>query len=363
MAQDQRKRYDVFLSHSSIDISIVRELAERLEADGLTVWLDEWVIEPGDSIPMAIEKGIGNSQTLILCMSEGAQKSDWVAHERHSAIFRDPTNKKRRFIPLRLDDSPIPDSIRPYAYIDWRTPNLRESQYQSLKDACLRETARSRSRTVTLLPLQSFARKPPEIPKRLMTWLAVMTVLFVVIHIFCLTFGYDESLDAERYRSFLQKSNWSWLYLVAPALVAACVYTTWEPFMTGWLDEDSSVPIIRDGTGRLLSATMRQSLVDDVTKARKYAVAVAAVAAFVHTTGDLSKIVPAYISTSTFADQLKVEKVAKDPDFFSKWLHVVQESVERDSPAIPPPWHQWGVLLLCNVEQAMLLWMSYLVLA
>ena len=42
--------FDVFLSHASVDKPAVRELAERLKADGLRVWLDEWVIQPGDSI-------------------------------------------------------------------------------------------------------------------------------------------------------------------------------------------------------------------------------------------------------------------------------------------------------------------------
>ena len=37
-----------FLSHSSKDQLVVREIAERLRADGLRVWLDEWVLKPGD---------------------------------------------------------------------------------------------------------------------------------------------------------------------------------------------------------------------------------------------------------------------------------------------------------------------------
>ena len=48
--------YDV--SDSSKDIPAVRELAERLREDGLRVWLDEWVIQPGDSILLAIEQGL-----------------------------------------------------------------------------------------------------------------------------------------------------------------------------------------------------------------------------------------------------------------------------------------------------------------
>ena len=48
--------HDVFLSHSSKDKRVVRELAERLKADGLRVWLDAWEIKPGDSIPAKIEE-------------------------------------------------------------------------------------------------------------------------------------------------------------------------------------------------------------------------------------------------------------------------------------------------------------------
>ncbi|MBP85696.1 MAG: hypothetical protein CMJ64_03110 [Planctomycetaceae bacterium] len=95
--------YDVFLSHSSADKAAVRDLAQRLKGDGLRVWLDEWVIQPGDSIPLAIEQGLESSRTLVLVMSTAAFDSEWVTLERHTALFRDPTNQQRRFIPLRLD--------------------------------------------------------------------------------------------------------------------------------------------------------------------------------------------------------------------------------------------------------------------
>ena len=46
--------YDVFLSHSVKDKAVVRPLAERLRADGVKVWFEEWVLKPGDSIPAKI---------------------------------------------------------------------------------------------------------------------------------------------------------------------------------------------------------------------------------------------------------------------------------------------------------------------
>ena len=126
--------YDVFLSHSSKDKQVVRELAQRLKGDGLRVWLDEWMIQPGDSIPLAIERGLESSRTLILFMSANAFESDWVTLERHTAMFRDPTNQQRRFIPLRLDDAEIKDTLRQFAYVDWRSKT--DKQYDRLLAVC-----------------------------------------------------------------------------------------------------------------------------------------------------------------------------------------------------------------------------------
>ena len=113
-------QYDVFISHNSKDKVVVRDLAQRLKKDGLRVWFDEWEIKPGDSIPLKIEYGLEQSRTLLLAMSANAFASDWVTLERHTALFRDPTNSQRRFIPLRLDNTEIKDTLKQFAYVDWR---------------------------------------------------------------------------------------------------------------------------------------------------------------------------------------------------------------------------------------------------
>ena len=103
--------FDVFLSHSSKDKAVVRDVAERLRKDGLRVWLDDWVLRPGDSIPAKIEEGLEGSRVLVLCMSAQAFGSDWAQLESGTFRFRDPLNKERRFIPLRLDKAPIKGSL------------------------------------------------------------------------------------------------------------------------------------------------------------------------------------------------------------------------------------------------------------
>ena len=132
--------HDVFLSHSSKDKAVVRAVAERLRADGLCVWLDDWELHPGDHIQAKIEEGLEHSRVLVLCMSANAFGSDWAQLESGTFRFRDPLNKERRFIPLRLDDAPIKSSLAQFLYINW-LPAAREDEYAKLLEAC-RPTAK-----------------------------------------------------------------------------------------------------------------------------------------------------------------------------------------------------------------------------
>jgi WD40 repeat protein len=127
--------FDVFRSHSSKDKAVVRGVAERLRADGLRVWFDEWILKPGDSIPAKIEDGLDQSRVPVLCMSANAFGSDWARLESGTFRFRDPLNKELRFIPLRLDEAPIKAALAHFLYIKWG-PADREQEYQKLLDSC-----------------------------------------------------------------------------------------------------------------------------------------------------------------------------------------------------------------------------------
>lgn len=128
--------YDIFLCHSSKDKAIVRHIAERLRADGIRVWLDEWEIGPGDIYSeRKLEAGLEHSRILVLCMSAHAFGSDWARLENYTFRFRDPMNEERGFIPLRLDESPIKISLVQYPYISWLSDDL-EQEYKKLLEAC-----------------------------------------------------------------------------------------------------------------------------------------------------------------------------------------------------------------------------------
>jgi hypothetical protein len=132
-------QFDIFLSHSSKDKTVVRELGARLQRDGRRVWLDEEQIKPGVSIPAKIEEGLERSRVLVLCISAHAFGSDWAQLEAGTFRFRDPLNKKRRFIPLRLDDAPIKGSLAQFLYINC-CPANSDQEYAKLLGACRNPT-------------------------------------------------------------------------------------------------------------------------------------------------------------------------------------------------------------------------------
>lgn len=127
--------FDVFLSYSRKDKPDVFDIALRLQKDGLKVWFDDWIIKPGDNIPSKIEEGLESSRVLVLCMSANAFGSDWAKLESATFRFRDPLNKARKFIPLRLDVTPIKGTLAQFKYIKW-LPSNRIREYQKLLEAC-----------------------------------------------------------------------------------------------------------------------------------------------------------------------------------------------------------------------------------
>ena len=145
--------YDVFLSYSSKDKTIVHALAERLRGDGVRVWLDVGRSSRGSLSPRdramraeAIQHGVEKSRTLVMCMSPDYFESEWGKLEHHSMLFRDPTNAQRRFLPLLIKDCQPPDIIAQFAHIDWRTSEamqLREVAWRLSLDEGRKQSSRT----------------------------------------------------------------------------------------------------------------------------------------------------------------------------------------------------------------------------
>jgi hypothetical protein len=73
--------FNLFLSHSSLDKTVVRRWAARLRQNGLKVWFGEWVLKPSDGIPARIEPWLERSCPQVLCTSAHTFGSEWARGE------------------------------------------------------------------------------------------------------------------------------------------------------------------------------------------------------------------------------------------------------------------------------------------
>jgi hypothetical protein len=68
----------IFISHSSHDKWVARQISSVLIADGHQTFLDEKDIVTGESIDAAIQKHLKDSDHLLLLLSPESLKSQWV---------------------------------------------------------------------------------------------------------------------------------------------------------------------------------------------------------------------------------------------------------------------------------------------
>ncbi len=110
----------VFISYSHNDSEWLREFAEALRKSNINVWFDEWQVKAGDSLQEALEKGMRESDAIIIVVSSANVRSPSVLFELGSAL-----GMRKQLIPILaqdLESSAIPYSLRSRRYIVKRTP-------------------------------------------------------------------------------------------------------------------------------------------------------------------------------------------------------------------------------------------------
>jgi hypothetical protein len=84
------EKWDVFISHASEDKDgFVRPLAIALTSLGVSVWYDEFSLNPGDSISSSIDKGIAGSRYGLVVVSPAFVSKRWTEHELRGLVSRE----------------------------------------------------------------------------------------------------------------------------------------------------------------------------------------------------------------------------------------------------------------------------------
>ena len=112
----------VFLSHNKLDAEEARTLGVHLQLVGASVWLDEWEINPGDSIPGRLNEGLAQFDVFLVLWSANAAGSRWVRNEIETAIHAVIADPSRKLIPLLLDETPLPPLLAPIKSVDLDDP-------------------------------------------------------------------------------------------------------------------------------------------------------------------------------------------------------------------------------------------------
>jgi len=114
-------KFDIFLSHSSVDKPWVIKLKDDLLRYGVSVWLDEDEIRPGDLFVDALESALVNCRTVALIVSPEAICSGWVKDEYSRALSL--ANAKRtnlRLIPVLLQEAELPGFLQNRKWVDFQ---------------------------------------------------------------------------------------------------------------------------------------------------------------------------------------------------------------------------------------------------
>jgi tetratricopeptide (TPR) repeat protein len=100
---------DVFISHSTDDDAVVRELQTALADLGVQVWIDSRQLRGGDRLWPEVQRAIEASSAFVVLVSPAALQSRWVGKELKLALHLQAERGADAFpvIPLSLDGTKL----------------------------------------------------------------------------------------------------------------------------------------------------------------------------------------------------------------------------------------------------------------
>jgi hypothetical protein len=105
----ERKEPDVFISYSSKDVELAREVRTSLEEVGIECWMADDDILPSEIYGKAIIKAINTSRLMLLIFTANANSSRHVESEIDRAY-----NKHKPIVMLRIEQVDLSESLEYY---------------------------------------------------------------------------------------------------------------------------------------------------------------------------------------------------------------------------------------------------------
>jgi len=117
---------DVFISYSKLERRLTEELADDLEAVGLTVWWDISIL-PGDRFMDVILKELGEAKAAVVIWTRSSVKSDWVYSEASRA------RKQGKLISVKQAELDMDDIPPPFDAVHTDLIDSRDAIFSALE--------------------------------------------------------------------------------------------------------------------------------------------------------------------------------------------------------------------------------------
>ena len=111
----------IFLCHADEDKPRVREVYERLKAEGFEPWFDETDILPGQVRDQEIRRALKNSDFILIFFSQNSvTQRGYLQREMKLALdtWQEMPEGHIHTIPIRLDTGEIPESFQKFEWVD-----------------------------------------------------------------------------------------------------------------------------------------------------------------------------------------------------------------------------------------------------
>ncbi len=119
----------VFISHSVKDADWVRSFAQALQQRGVSVWFDGLDVEPGNSLPDALEDGLRNSDVLVALVDSESSWMPNVLFELGAAIGMG--KRVVSIVPKGIEPTALPFDVRLRRYLVRETPEQTAEELSS----------------------------------------------------------------------------------------------------------------------------------------------------------------------------------------------------------------------------------------
>ena len=104
---------DVFLSYASVDREVATRLAELLEGEGMSVYVDQASLQGSDAWREALDAALDRARCVVMLLSRASVASDWVLRESRRGLQR------QVLVPVLLERGvPLPVELKEMAVGD-----------------------------------------------------------------------------------------------------------------------------------------------------------------------------------------------------------------------------------------------------